>query len=148
MSLGFTGTRNGLTRRQRAALQTLLLDLEETEHHHGCCVGADAEFHALADRAGNRIVLHPPILQQHRAMLATRCAELIEMVPRDYLDRDYEIAKANILVACPKEETGEEVRSGTWATVRYARQLRARSTAPKTIYIIRPSGRIEEETTR
>lgn len=148
-SCGFTGTRKGLTKRQLGALKTLLLDLECDEFHHGDCLGADAEFHALVDNEGCRVVIHPPFVNAHRANCVTKCADGIVMPPRDYLDRDYEIAKSPILIACPAEETGEVVRSGTWATVRYARQLRVRDkSVPKTIYIIRPSGRVEEETGR
>lgn len=53
---------------------------------------------------------------------------------------DHDIVDATaVLVACPKEEEGEELRSGTWATVRYARRRH------RPVYVVRPSGRVEEE---
>jgi predicted Rossmann fold nucleotide-binding protein DprA/Smf involved in DNA uptake len=44
-----------------------------------------------------------------------------------------------VLVACPREEHGEETRSGTWSTVRYARRV------GRPVIVVRPSGRIERE---
>ena len=45
------------------------------------------------------------------------------MTPRDYLDRNKDIVNnCDLLIAAPKENT-EVLRSGTWSTVRYAKQL-------------------------
>jgi predicted Rossmann fold nucleotide-binding protein DprA/Smf involved in DNA uptake len=61
--------------------------------------------------------------------------------PDEYLKRNRAIVDGSeILVATPKEEDGEALRSGTWATVRYARKM------GRVIYIVRPSGVIEIET--
>lgn len=115
--VGFTGTRRGLTLLQLRGLRQVLEYLRGRAFHHGDCVGADAEAHAIARSLGYVIVAHPPALQTHRAnMLADR------MLPsRTYLRRNRDIVDAcEILIAAPAG-TKEVPHSGTWATVRYAR---------------------------
>ena len=55
--IGFTGTREGMTGYQSAALCELLCDRLTNPRflgvwwlHHGCCQGADAEAHSHVDR--------------------------------------------------------------------------------------------------
>ena len=51
MILGFTGTREGLTDKQKILLMTEVLFLQRQfgieEAHHGACAGADHQFHDL-----------------------------------------------------------------------------------------------------
>jgi len=48
--IGFTGTRKGLTEKQKRRLIARMKSLAVigTEAHHGMCVGADAEFSEIA----------------------------------------------------------------------------------------------------
>jgi hypothetical protein len=46
LRIGFTGTRQGMTKRQRNALRDLLAA------HHGDAVGVDAEAHDIAIELG------------------------------------------------------------------------------------------------
>lgn len=51
----FSGTREGLTHTQRQALTAVMASYRAdgfTVFHHGDCVGADAEAHAIARRLG------------------------------------------------------------------------------------------------
>lgn len=48
MKIGFTGTRQGMTPAQRLKATHWLAKLSATEFHHGDCMGADAEAHAIA----------------------------------------------------------------------------------------------------
>jgi hypothetical protein len=58
--------------------------------------------------------------------------------PLPYLKRNEAIVIASdVLIAAP--DSPERKRSGTWATVRFARKLK------RTIYIVMPCGRIEVE---
>ena len=140
MNIGFTGTQEGLTSAQSSALFTFLAGLyvEGATLHHGKCVGADAQAHRLADILGFRIVLHPPSSGKKEAKcpIDTECGDETRE-RKNYLARNEDIVKeTDVLIACPKEEHGESIRSGTWYTVRAARKL------GRTIWVIRPDGEI------
>lgn len=131
-AVGFTGTQQGLSPAQAEALADLLLKLNPSEVHHGDCVGADARFHEMVRELlpDARVVMHPPTNPSKRAFTAADA----ERPPADYLDRNHNIAdESDVLIACPKLQV-EEVRSGTWATVRYARKRHV------PVYLILPDG--------
>tara|TARA_Y100000034_G_C6849587_1_gene385266 strand:+ start:817 stop:1242 length:426 start_codon:yes stop_codon:yes gene_type:complete len=136
MSVGFTGTQDGLTEKQSAnlkeALQTLM---RYSDFHHGDCIGADAQAHEIAVSLNYRIILHPPSNSNKRAF----CLAHETRKPIGYLDRNTEIVKeTKILIACPKEMT-EQLRSGTWSTVRRAKKFN------RNILILFPDGSIKKE---
>lgn len=111
MRVGFTGTREGLSRRQFGQLSKMLHWLvlthaNEAEFHHGACVGADLEAEALARAHGYKVIDH-----------FTHSRASADMLKRN---RDI-VAHSDVLIAGPLQDA-EELRSGTWATVRYARQ--------------------------
>ena len=135
--VGFTGTREGLTSAQREALVKVLYRLysDGSEFHHGDCVGADEEAHEIAREIGYEIHIHPPSISRLRAF----CKGDVVYSPKPYLERNHDIVDASdILVACPAQSY-EVLRSGTWATVRYARRV------GKPIVIIYPNGSVETE---
>jgi hypothetical protein len=105
------------------------------ELHHGDCVGADKEAH---DYFVNRFPFdvtthaHPGIECEAEGMRAFCAADVIHE-PMKNLERDDVVAAQDVLIALPRTK-GEILRSGTWATVRYA----ARRQRP--IYVIRPDG--------
>lgn len=142
MKAGFTGTREGMTGPQREAFFGWLEQQNYlTEFHHGCCVGADAQ--AVADvslRADVCIVAHPGDLgamTDADSLAASRVAHK----PKANLDRNRDIVDAcDVLIAAPKGP--EELRSGTWSTVRYARRRAKHHTLR--IVIVRPDGTTEE----
>lgn len=135
MKIGFTGTRQGLTDAQIIFLSNILSSIPVIhEFHHGDCVGADQTVHKLISQFGNPwIVGHPPIDPKFRAF--TRCHETREPLP--YLKRNHNIVDdTQRLLACPRG-MNEVIRSGTWATIRYARKQN------KLIKIIFPDGTVE-----
>lgn len=71
MRIGFTGTRDVLTDQQKQSLIQLLAEYRPAEFHHGDCVGADAEVHAIVQRYCTmaRIIIHPPSNLAMRAFL-------------------------------------------------------------------------------
>lgn len=147
MNIGFTGTQESLTSAQYEALFRVLHEYarhEERVFHHGNCIGADASSHYIAGILGFRRVLHRPVSGKKEAPCVRHLLPGDEVLPRkDYLERNQDIVNAtSVLIACPKEETGEALRSGTWSTVRYARSLRRK------ILIIRPGGKVEIENDR
>lgn len=120
MKLGFTGTQVGMSERQKAQLVAVLVRYNISEFHHGDCIGADAEADAIARAHGIPITIHPPIIPSKRAYCGKPGDGL--WLPKQYLERNHDIVDAtDFLVAAPRTDE-EELRSGTWATVRYARK--------------------------
>jgi hypothetical protein len=126
-----------MTEKQREKLRMILqfYDAEET-FHHGDCVGSDKEAHDLAAARKMRIHVHPPDNDKARA----HCYGAHETSePKPYIERNHDIVDAcNPIVATP-ETHEEELRSGTWATVRYARKK------GKTVITIWPDGMTRTE---
>lgn len=124
--LGFTGTRRELPAEQATTLRMMLEAFagrfHRVEFHHGDCVGADAEAHRIARDLGFSIVIHPPIVRDNRAF-CNGSSGVIVLRERDYMPRNRCIVNdSKRLIACPF--TDHEIqRSGTWATVRYARKI-------------------------
>lgn len=143
MNVGFTGTSKGMLPDQRAAvrstLQTLLGFVAvkkaplDCSFHHGDCIGADAEAHHIAKAIGYKVVIHPPSNPSARAFCSNDgFVDILHAKP--YLVRNHDIVDASdVLVAAPKR-MNEELRSGTWATVRYAAKQH------KKIFIVWPNG--------
>lgn len=137
--IGFTGTREGLSAEQTRYVRALLSLYDENDYvHHGLCVGADEQFHNIAHARRINIIGHPPT--EIRFLAGIDEDEFYELMPpRVYLTRNKNIvSQSDMLIACPKEY--EEVkRSGTWATIRYARKKGI------PIHIIFPDGTREYE---
>lgn len=116
-TVGFTGTQRGMSERQKEALEAILAAAYELRH--GDCVGGDKEAHEIARRLGLRVVIHPPSDPKKRAF----CDGDVILPPKPYLVRNHDIVEAvSVLIAAPRIDE-EELRSGTWATVRYARSV-------------------------
>lgn len=135
MIVGFTGTSEGITEAQKESLIRVLETLDVKVGHHGDCVGADEVFHELVFWHAD-VVTHPPDNDYKRAFLGA--TETRKELP--YLVRNHNIVdETQVLVACPNGP--ERLRSGTWATVRYARKKQ------RPIYIVWPGGHITTERT-
>lgn len=140
ISIGFTGTREGLTEEQREEVTKLLVshcpdDPQEamSQFHHGDCIGADYEAAQIAQEMGYHVVGHPPVNTKARAFFESDN----ERPPKGYLARNEDIVIfSEILIACPKSIVEEIKGSGTWWTVRCARK------AGKPIYLVLPTGRV------
>jgi hypothetical protein len=107
-------------------------------------VGADAECHEIASDLGLEIVVHPGPEGPKRAFCKNLRPDLWDELevrkPKPFLQRNLDIAfECEVLVACPGG-LEEEVRSGTWATVRAARRF------GRPVIVIWPDGRVERET--
>lgn len=131
MSLGFTGTRRGCTEAQAARLAAWLTGFEPSgdsgelpTFRHGGCVGADRQFHSLVRDLwgiGARLVVHP-MLAAAEVCDWYDADELLE--PRDNRTRNAALVRAStLMLACPggAEDAPDQLRSGTWQTVRLAR---------------------------
>jgi hypothetical protein len=130
-SVGFTGSRQGMTEDQLRTVRNWLLMLPDGPFHHGDCVGADAEADTLAKQTMRPVIIHPPTNNRFRAF-CTNARETREAQP--YLQRNGAIVReCDVLIATPRTDA-EQRRSGTWSTIRYARKL------SKPILLISPSG--------
>ncbi len=132
-NIGFTGTRKGMTTEQRLELfsQMEMHVCDGAIARHGDCVGADYEFHHLALTLGFLVTLHPPDYDGLRAFC--KGAEH-EEDPRPYLVRNRDIVKGSDLMFATPGTSSEVRRSGTWDTIRYAKESRC------SLIIIYPNG--------
>lgn len=126
--IGFTGTRDGMSIGQKLGLSELLArfknNLKPEDHfefHHGNCVGADAEFDWIVRNHGfENLHIHPSTHEETQAFCITP-GDVVYTAKRP-LVRDREMVDViDYLIATPKNESKEEARSGTWATIRYAK---------------------------
>ena len=137
--IGFTGTHKGMTSDQYFAVEYLLSSVDFLEAHHGDCIGADAQFHLFCLDMKIPIVIHPPDDKRKRAFCFAEHGRegLGTSLPcKPYLARNRDIVNTcDILIACPKNKE-EELRSGTWATIRHAKK------SMKGLCLIYPDGEI------
>ncbi|TWU06515.1 hypothetical protein [Stieleria varia] len=135
MKIGFTGSRNGMTEQQRTRFRQLLNQTCASEAHHGDCVGADADFHAICVELGVAVVVHPPSNSKSRAI----CSPVSERrPPLPYLQRNQTIVRSTVALIAAVSGP-ERVRSGTWATIRFARTLR------RPIFLVDAAGHVTNE---
>lgn len=106
--IAFTGTRAGMTDKQKRSLREMILKFRPTVFVHGGAVGADLSA------------------KQWVIELLPDC-EIFEIRPelgRSPLDRNAKIIEgADLLIAAPAS-LRETFDDGTWATIRLARKAR------------------------
>ena len=93
--------------------------------HHGACIGSDEQAARIAKDLGYYIVAHPgynprnPEGRMYRSNFVGN-DEVREEKP--FIARDHDIVdETDHMIATPISEI-EEVRSGTWSTIRFARK--------------------------
>ena len=156
MKVGFTATRGNITPAQRQSLRLCLSSMnlsDKDEFHHGDCVGGDNAGHllVLSTFKGCNIHIHPPANPKLRAFCSPVGTGRI-WAPEPYMDRNHVIVnETDCLFACPGDEEFAQPRSGTWATVRYAKKQNAvrrrfDHLPPKPIVIIYPDGHRKDVT--
>jgi hypothetical protein len=138
-TVGFTGTRKGMTNEQRVSVALLIIKLHPSTIHHGCCIGADEQFDKLCKSyIGNVSIIrvgHPSDIIKY-TMDISDIEHLMPIKPP--LERNKNIVLlSNVLIACP-DGFEEKIRSGTWSTVRYAKKQN------KKIHIVFPDGKTEQ----
>ena len=121
MKIGFTGTHRGMSQHQKEQFVLMMQELDPTEFHHGDCIGADAEAHDIVREffPAVYIVVYPPNSRYRQAFKEGD----EHRKPAPYLKRDKNIVdNVDFLFATPFRNE-EVLRSGTWATIRYARKI-------------------------
>lgn len=142
MIVGTTGTSRGPTPAQHDTFKELVARLPISRFVHGGCVGWDTLAHYAVRRAHPKIPIEifPSDLHGMQGTCVTipmgNCEIHVEMPP---LDRNRLMTQWIYgLIAVPRTDE-EQIRSGTWATIRYAREIGL------PIYIIRRNGSIIRE---
>jgi hypothetical protein len=121
VNVGFTGTQLGMTDAQQSLVRVLLAQWHAFAHdefHHGDCIGADAEAVEIARSIGYRIITHPPSDSKKRAYVRGD----VTLPPAPYLVRNHAIVDAVDRMIGAPAQAQEQLRSGTWATIRYTRK--------------------------
>lgn len=137
--IGFTGSQYPMTVRTKLTLHVILTDLYEENIlssppvclHHGDCINSDFEASRIGKFIGYLVHAHPSFLDKKRAF-----SEFNDVIhaPKEPLERNADIARiCQTLVATPRTYH-EVIRSGTWTTIRRARELN------REICIIFPDG--------
>lgn len=119
LRVGFTGSRGPVDLVAREWLSMTLTKLQKvgSELLHGSAVGADDCARTIARRVGFVTIAYPSTLRNYLAV----GHDDVTRPPRAPLDRNHTIVDlCDVLVAVPDQP--EHLRSGTWATVRYARR--------------------------
>lgn len=142
---GFTGTQKGMTTKQKTVLEHMLFPVLTLDN--GFCIGADEEclriFDEIASRSSTPRVVHAhiPLKKNKMTKFVPQCG-VVWHEPLDYMARNENIVveqlnaktpNAGGLIATPGEVT-EQLRSGTWSTIRRARTYKI------PYEIIRPNG--------
>jgi hypothetical protein len=154
--IGFTGSRSGMTDFQKHELK-LILGNGCDEFMHGDCKGSDEQANTVALSMGVKMfTIHPPSQHKYRAFcfdmhhttqinniltpyITTKDGIQVRWYPvDDFLKRNKRIVDmCDVIIATPKEFR-HTIRSGTWATIRYAWKTKKDS-----IIIIPPVNRMD-----
>jgi hypothetical protein len=145
MGIGFTGSQKGATMEQRRGFDWVVAEWlpafvkeEPFNFHHGDCIGWDTLAHEIiATNFPYQVTTYAHPWNGPDTKRAF-CKSDIVGHPMPPLDRNKIIVElaANALIACPPTNN-EILRSGTWATIRYAWKKKRR------IMIVRPDGLID-----
>ena len=122
MEIGFTGSQYGMTRNQSTNFIESILHLKPSKFRHGCCIGADSQAHYIIRRYFPlcQIIGHPPI-NQSKMDLTLKPDIMLE--PKEYIERNHDIVDLSKLMIATPYSAKEQIRSGTWATIRYSNSI-------------------------
>lgn len=114
-----------MTGPQKETCSRFIVELSPSEFRHGDCIGSDEEAHGLVREFAKdcRIIVHPPLNESYRAF----CVGDRICPQEDYLKRDRAIVRASSIFLATPAGFQEEIRSGTWYTVRYAESCNLRT---------------------
>jgi len=139
-----TGTQRGGTAAQILTLYDLLSEGTRgkvVDVAHGDCIGWDAQAHMVATERGHRVWIFPPEDDRKRAFCEPyyRIMPVAEYKVRDRAMVDWaRMSNEPLVIGAPKHEY-EELFSGTWVTLRYARKRQV------PFRIILPSGDVTDQ---
>lgn len=153
MIVSFTGSQSGMTNFQMRELKKKLISIGITELVHGDCVGSDLLANEIAREIGVKFFyLFPSVFNAKRAFCfppdgprdtwieyADTGINYKLHTPMKPLERNKLIIEQSPLLLATPKEFAHTLRSGTWATIRYAWKLK------KDVIIIPPVKDMEEQ---
>lgn len=130
--MGFSGTRNGLTLEQSELLEKCMWanQLSVPLCIHGDCIGADAEFDALAQNYGYERGILPCTFENMRARCDLNPIDPARVLaqPMAPMKRNREIVgMSDLMLICPPNFKRISSGSGTWATARFSKRVDVRT---------------------
>lgn len=139
LKIGFTGTRKGMTKDQFSKIRQFLDGLEFIANH-GDCEGGDEDFDVICHDLGAERHLFPSTSKTRRFSERERPERCImAQAPKEPMARNPDIVNFSEIMLGGPGMMEEELRSGTWATIRYARKIR------RPVVIFWPDGSITKE---
>lgn len=117
-NVGISGTRHGANATQLYEIKTLLMDFKEQgakNFRHGDCIGVDVEAADIARKLGYFIIIHPGPFG-----VGSKTDIILGRLP--FLDRNKIIVDMSDVMLIVPYTNKEILRSGTWATYRYAQK--------------------------
>jgi len=120
--VGFTATRRELTPTEVRWVRQLLTEYFRpgAQFHHGDCRGGDEFGHFVASELGYYTVSHPPTDPRLRAFTRND----LELPALPYVERNKQIVySCTVLIGVPATNETNGNRSGTWQTIRFARDV-------------------------
>lgn len=138
ITIGFTGTRNGMTEMQERSVRFLIGEVSarvqkagQVVHGlHGDCLGADAGFALLCKELEVPHFCRPCTFSSMRAMLSEPIAVAVRPMERNRAI----VSDATVMIACPPNLEPIKSGSGTWATIGFTQK------AGKPLAICWPTG--------
>jgi hypothetical protein len=126
--IGFTGTSKGMTLSQKAEVRRKLICFKAegaTRFHHGLCIGGDEQAAQIAKELGYYVIAHPGYSPRNptNTLYRSDFNDNDEVRPeKPFIVRDKDIVdETDRLIGAPLTKE-EQVRSGTWTTLRYAKK--------------------------
>lgn len=138
MKVGFTGTRNGMTSKQREAFASIKESARWIEFHHGGCQGADVQAARIVDSFVDdaKIVCHPG--PDDDPCRTDSGVDDEVLAGKTHFARNRDIVNGcDVLIGCPGVATWQQ-RGGTFFTMDYAIKH------GKPVKVIWPDGRVED----
>jgi predicted alpha-1,6-mannanase (GH76 family) len=132
-SIGVTATREGLTSEQKQWVVSYLNRNATGVLHHGDCIGGDEELAEIFSRYGAYIIAHPSNML---AMRARSKYNDLTLPTAESLLRNRTIVQCSQLMLGFPKSTVEEIRSGTWYTIRYTKRENSK------LIIVGPDGKV------
>lgn len=121
MIIGFSGSRHGMSQRQREFVWDFLVKLKYVQFViHGDCIGADEIFHEMCETLRHRIEIYPSNNDKRRAWKIPTIGVIHD--PMHPIQRNRIIVQQSTLILATPHTTVPVSGSGTWRTIGFGEE--------------------------